>query len=157
MPITPEKMYNGKLAVQLPPKLLPAFVFLSGAAITHPEVAGFPTFYLSAWAGNEAAIRKVLEIVFVAHWAGVRHAHTQDQHAISNAIIFLGNKLAESLERSALPTYEEEKPATAAPATEAQQPIQKPAPVKKAEKQPAKQSKPAPEFSRKPGTLATEK
>jgi hypothetical protein len=144
-PLTPTKMYDGRLAIQLPPKLLPAFLYLSEVAMTHPEIAGFPTFFLSAWAGNEAAIQRVFEVVFVVHWACVHHARNQDQKAISNAIVFLGNKLAENIQN------EKENPAP---------PEHPPAPVTKAEPKQEKRPRPAPvfgKFSRKPGMISSEK
>ena len=136
-PLTPTKMYDGRLAVQLPPNLLPAFVYLSEAALTHPEIAAFPTFYLAAWAGNEDAIKRVLELVFISHYAGVHHARTKDEIATANCIIRLGNALAEAIENKSLPSYDDDavSPEAASPKKGTN-----PAPVKHAEH---KRTKPA--------------
>ena|SRR6266851_249922 len=150
-PLTPAKYYDGRLAVQLPPKLMPAFLYLSEISLTRPEIAAFPTYFLAAISGNHDAQRKVLELVYIAHSAGVRHAVTQDDRAIANAIVFLGNSLAEMWERGEL-TYEDPPPKP-----EIKTNVTQAAPVTK--KQNAQNAKQKPAIDRqirftKPGTMS---
>ena len=152
--LTPSGIYDGRLAVQLPPKMMPAFLFLSELSLTRPEIAAFPTFFLSAIAGNKDAIRKVLEIVFIAYEAAVGHAKTKDDRAIANCVVFLGNSLAAMLERGEL-TYEDAPPKPEIETEIKTNVTQKAAPVK-ADKYRPKQ--PAQKFSShiKPGTARQE-
>ena len=153
-PLTPAKYYDGRLAVQLPPKLMPAFLYLSEISLTRPEIAAFPTYFLAAISGNHDAQRKVLEMVYIAHSAGTRYAVTQDDRAIANAIVFLGNSLAAMWERGELNHDGTKQPP---PETSPAKQIQKPAPVKQVAKK--QNAKPKPATDRqirftKPGTMS---
>jgi len=150
-PITPAKIYDGRLAIQLPREWMAAFLYLSEISLTRPEVAAFPTYFLSAFGGNPDALKKVLEVGLIAHWTAIHHAKTEGDRSIANAIIYLNNQLAEMIERSELPTYAETP--SQAPSTNPES-----APFKKAE---AKQPKPTRKFDRKiqfvkPGTSRQE-
>jgi len=149
-PITPAKIYDGKLGVQLPAGLLAPFVYLSEMSLSRPELAPFCTYYLAAVAGNEGAIRKVLELVLITHEAASRHAHSKAEISVANSVIFLGNSLANMLERGELPGNDETPESVLKPEAAAK------AEAKDA-KQDAKRPKPRKSYSNiKPGTSRQE-
>src|SRR5260370_33532759 len=106
-PLTPDLTATGVMKTKIPDKWLQAFTYLTMAGASHSEIASFPGLFLAAWNGNDIALKRVLEAVFAAHYAGSRFATNDEQRSISNALIFLGNSLAEYIERGELPTYDE--------------------------------------------------
>jgi hypothetical protein len=55
------------MKTQLPEKWLPAFTYITMAAVKHPEFSAFSGLFLSAFNGSEVALKRVLESCMIAH------------------------------------------------------------------------------------------
>lgn len=153
-PLTPffaDTTVNQTLLKALPDKLRAPYSFLLEKSLKSPEVATYCTYLVAAVMGNPDACKRVLEIMFAAHF--LRHrARTAEQIAVTNAMVYAANILAETMLRAEEVKPEESKPE--APKPEASKPAApKSTPIKKAEQR----KKPAPTFSKKPGHLVSEK
>lgn len=98
-PITPDLHKQNVFKTQLPTKWMAPYEYLVRMSASKPEIAAFPTLFVAAFNGNADALKKVLELVFISHYAARNYAKTQEEISTANAIVFLGNQLAENYQR----------------------------------------------------------
>jgi hypothetical protein len=150
-PITPDLHKTPIFKTQLPTRWMPAYEYLVRLSATRSEIAAFPTLFVAAYNGNEDALRKVMELVFVSYYAAKNYAKTQEEIDTANAIMYLGNKLAEHVQAE---KAKEESDAGAAALKPTSKP--EPTPVKPEAKQPKPVIDPKIQFV-KPGSFRSEK
>jgi hypothetical protein len=151
-----DKDADNAILQALPVRLRAPFVYVLEKSISVPELAAFPTFYISALLGNEQALKRVLETVFAVHGAA-QYIKTREQLGICNTVVWLGNAIASMSAKDELPLKVETASlaATASPTTPATKQVQKPnPPVRKADRKPKPAIDPEIKFV-KPGSLAT--
>jgi hypothetical protein len=91
------------LLLSIPEEWMPAYAFVVKQSVQHPEVAGFPALFLAACNGDETAITKVFEFSIVAHKAahiaGLHKQGASMEKDLTNAVVYLANKLSRKLEQ----------------------------------------------------------
>ena len=150
----------------MPDSWFSPLAFIVKHATRHPDIAQFPGLLLSAFNdGDVRAIESVYTFASVAHRVAVRigldTAPASEEKDLTNAIVFLANRLAGVLTRGEAPWQQkagaEVQPQEAVPQVpQAPQEVAKEAAKEVVKPLPAEAKKPAGEKSKFPGILAAQ-